>query len=142
MAYDAKYRKDGGPVDAFIASLDNPARRADAQAALALYREVTGFEPRMWGASIVGFGDGEFVYPSGTRSAVPLACFAPRKPHTTFYLHSRFEGAEALYARLGKYKKSGGCVHVTKLDNVDRAVLGEIVARSFAHMKENGPDVS
>jgi hypothetical protein len=132
MAYEAKYLQDGGPVDTFIASVDHPTRRADAEATLALYREVTGLEPRMWGTSIVGFGESVCTYPSGTRSPVPAACFSPRKACMVLYLGRDFDDAEALYARLGKHKTStGGCININKLADVDLSVLREIVARSF-----------
>lgn len=133
MAYEAKYLKDGGPVEAFIATVEHPTRRADAEAALALFGEVTGLKPRMWGASIVGYGDSVFIYPNGTRSPVPAAAFSPRKANMVFYLGDGFEGADELYARLGKHRMStGGCVYVNRLADVDLSVLREIVARSFA----------
>lgn len=132
MAYEAKYRTDGGPVDVFLNALPDPRRREDAQAAFALYSEVTGLAPRMWGASIVGFGDSVMVYPNGTRSPVPAACFSPRKAYMALYLGRSFEGADELYARLGKHKATaGGCVQVNKLADVDLDVLREIVTRSF-----------
>ena len=131
--YEAKYLKDGGPVDAFIGSVENPTRRADAETTLALYREVTGLEPRMWGSSIVGFGESVFRYPSGNKSPVPAACFSPRKQCMVLYLGRDFEDAEALYARLGKHSTSstGGCININKLVDVDLGVLREIVDRSF-----------
>jgi hypothetical protein len=133
MAYEAKYLQDGGPVDDFIASVENPKRRADAEATLSLYRDVTGLEPRMWGASIVGFGESVFLYPSGNKSPVPAACFSPRKACMVLYLGRDFEDAEALYARLGKHTTSstGGCININKLADVDLEVLREIVDRSF-----------
>lgn len=132
MAREAKYRTDGGPVEAFIAGLENPVRRADAEATLALYREVTGLEPKMWGPSIVGFGESVFIYESGTRSAVPAACFSPRKANMALYLGKSFVGAEDLYARLGKHKMGVSCVTVNKLADIDLGVLRQIVAASFA----------
>lgn len=134
MAYEAKYLQDGGPVDAFIASVENPTRRADAEATLALYREVTGLEPRMWGAAIVGFGESVFSYPNGKKSPVPAACFSPRKACMVLYLGRDFEDAEALYRKLGKHKTSttGGCININKLADVELSVLREIVGRSFA----------
>jgi hypothetical protein len=134
MAYEAKYRQDGGSVEAFIASVDNPTRRADAEAELMLYREVTGLEPRMWGASIVGFGESVFSYPNGTKSPVPAACFSPRKACMVLYLGRDFEDAEELYLQLGKHKTSstGGCININKFADVDLSILREIVARSFA----------
>jgi len=128
----AAYQTKTAGVDDFIAAIENPVRKADALATLALFKEVTGLEPVMWGPAIVGFGDSVFVYPSGTRSPVPAACFSPRKGGMALYLGDSFEGAAELYSKLGKYKMGVSCVTVNKLADVDPIVLREIVARSFA----------
>lgn len=129
---EAKYLTKTAGVDEFIAAVENPTRHADALATLSLYREVTGLEPLMWGPGIVGFGDSVFTYPNGTRSPVPAACFSPRKAGMALYLGNSFEGADELYAKLGKYKMGVSCVTVNKLADVDPAVLREILTRSFA----------
>ena len=94
-------------VDDFIAAIENPRRRADALVALAIYQEVTGLQPVMWGPSIIGFGSIHYVYESGREGDMPAAGFSPRKASMTFYVGGDSEGAEALYARLGKHKKVG-----------------------------------
>ncbi|MEI7933094.1 MAG: DUF1801 domain-containing protein [Alphaproteobacteria bacterium] len=142
MAEENKTRPTALSAQDFIAALESPKRRVDAQASLKLYEDATGYPPVMWGPSIIGFGKRHYRYETGREGDVPLACFSPRKPHMTYYLHSKFEDGADLYARLGKYKKSGGCVHINKLEDIDLAVLREIVARSFAHMKEKGLDLS
>jgi hypothetical protein len=63
---------------------------------------------------------------------MPAAGFSPRKANMTFYIDGRFKGAEELFARLGKHRKSVACLYVNKLDDVDLDVLREIVARDFA----------
>jgi hypothetical protein len=138
--YEAKTKPTPASVDDFIDSLDNPRRQADARAALALYREATGAEPVMWGPAIVGFGAYDFVYEdTGSRSRMPAACFSPRKANMALYLNHRFEGAEALYGRLGKYKKAVSCVSVNKLDDVDLDILREIVAQGFSRNMATNP---
>ena len=119
-------------VDDFIAAIENPRRRADAQAALAIYKQVTGLQPVMWGPSIIGFGSIHYAYESGREGDMPAAGFSPRKANMTFYVGDEFEGAEALYARLGKHKKSVACLYGNKLDDVDLDVLREIIARQYA----------
>lgn len=133
-----KTRPTSASVDDFIAAIDNPRRRADAQTALTIYKEVTGLLPVMWGPAIIGFGTQHYVYESGREGDMPAAGFSPRKANMTFYVGDRFEGAKALYARLGKYKKSVACLYINKLDDVDPEVLREIVARQFARARANG----
>ena len=45
----------GADVDAFLAGVADPRRRADAEAVCRLMAEVTGAAPEMWGSAIVGF---------------------------------------------------------------------------------------
>jgi hypothetical protein len=118
-------------VDAFIAAIENPRRRADALTALAIYKKVTGLSPVMWGPSIIGFGSLHYVYETGREGDMPTAAFSPRKAYMTFYVDNKFEGAEELYAKLGKHKKSVACLYINKLDDVDIDVLSEIIARQY-----------
>lgn len=127
-----KTKPTSASVDDFIAAIENPRRRADALVSLAIYKQVTGLEPVMWGPSIIGFGSLHYVYETGREGDMPGAGFSPRKAYLTFYVGDAFEGAEALYARLGKHKKTVACLYVNKLDDVDLDVLREIIARQFA----------
>jgi hypothetical protein len=118
-------------VDDFIANLENSRRRSDALTALKIYREVTGLSPVMWGPSIIGFGKLHYSYESGREGEMPAAGFSPRKANMTFYVGDEFEGAEELYSKLGKHKKSVACLYINKLDDVDIDVLQEIIARQY-----------
>ncbi|MFO7169646.1 MAG: DUF1801 domain-containing protein [Chloroflexota bacterium] len=127
-----KTRPTSASVDDFIAAIENPRRRADALAALEIYKEVTGLPPVMWGPSIIGFGSIHYVYESGREGDMPAAGFSPRKANMTFYVGDDFEGAAELYARLGKHKRSVACLYINKLDDVDLDALREIIARQYA----------
>ena len=129
-------------VDDFISAIEDPRRRADAQVALTLYKEVTGLPPVMWGPSIIGFGALHYVYDSGREGDMPAAGFSPRKANMTFYVGDSFEGAEALFSRLGKHKKSVACLYINKLDDVDLDVLREIIACEYAEFSTKGEDGS
>jgi hypothetical protein len=118
-------------VDAFIAAIENLRRRADALTALAIYKNVTGLSPVMWGPSIIGFGSLHYVYETGREGDMPAAAFSPRKAYMTFSVDNKFEGAEELYTKLGKHKKSVACLYINKLDDVDLDVLSEIIARQY-----------
>ena len=135
-----KTKPTSASVADFIAAIENPRRRADALVSLAIYKDVTGLQPVMWGPSIIGFGSTHYVYETGREGDMPMAGFSPRKANMTFYVGDDFEGAEALYARLGKHKKSVACLYVNKLDDVDLDVLREIIARQFAKDSQKGGD--
>ena len=125
-------KPDSASIDEFIAEIESSGRRADTLAVLKIFKEVTGFPPVIWGASIIGFGIHHYTYDSGRQGTVPAAGFSPRKPSMTFYVSDKFEGAETLYARLGKHEKSVACLYIDKLDDVDLQVLREIIARDYA----------
>jgi hypothetical protein len=139
-----KTKPTSASVDDFIAAIENPRRRADALVSLAIYKGVTGLQPVMWGPAIIGFGSYHYVYETGREGDMPAAAFSPRKANMTFYVGDDFEGAEALYAKLGKHKKSVACLYVNKLDDVDLDVLRQIIARQYQYdeVSQKGGDLS
>lgn len=118
-------------VDDFIANIENPRRRTDALTALRIYKEVTELPPVMWGSSIIGFGTLHYRYETGREGDMPAAAFSPRKTSMTFYVGDKFEGAQELYSKLGKHKKSVACLYINKLEDIDLDVLHEIIARQY-----------
>ena len=127
-----KTKPTSASVDEFIANLENTRRRTDALTALKIYKDVTELPPVMWGPSIIGFGSLHYVYETGREGDMPAAAFSPRKTCMTFYVDNKYEGAEKLYAKLGKHKKSVTCLYINKLDDVDLDVLYEIIAREYS----------
>ena len=126
----------------YIAALPDERRRSEAVAIDALFRRVTGLEPKMWGPSIIGYGSYDYTYDSGHSGTSCRAGFSPRKAALTLYVmgeagHSA-EGA-ALLARLGKHTASKGCLYIKKLTDVDLGVLEELVALSWASMNAAYP---
>ena len=122
------------PAD-FIAAVPHPVRRADGAALLALFAHVTSEPPRMWGPSIVGFGQYHYRYASGHEGDMARVGFSPRGGHQVLYVGG-FAEYDALLARLGKHKTSKACLYVNKLADVDMAVLEEIVRRSWDAAKD------
>lgn len=127
-----KTQPTSASVDDFIAGIENARRKADALVALKIYKEVTGLPPVIWCSSIIGFGTHRYKYESGREGTVPAAGFSPRKANMTFYVGDKFKGAKALFAKLGKHKKSVACLYINKLVDVDLEVLRDIVNRDYA----------
>ena len=132
---EPKTRPTDVPVADFIAAVDNPRRRADAEVMQALLSEMTGVAPVMWGPSIIGYDS--YKGPTGDW---PRIGFSPRKAQLVLYLMGDFDAREALIARLGKVSTKGGCLYINRLDAVDEGVLRELVAASLAHMRARYPD--
>ena len=127
-------------VDDFIASVENARRRNDALTALEIFKEVTGLPAVMWGPSIIGFGECSYKTDAGREGIMPAAGFSPRKTNMTLYVGDKFEGAKALYEKLGKYKKSVACLYINKFADVDLDVLREIVKRDYARTVNRARD--
>lgn len=134
MPAEPKTRPTDVPVADFIASIEHPTRRADAEWAAAMLQDVTGLPPVMWGPSIVGYGS--YRGPTGDW---PRIGFSPRKSQLVFYLMGRSDRREAQLARLGKHKTGGGCIYVNKLADVDLEVLRDLAATTWAAMARKYP---
>jgi len=98
-------------------------------------KAITGEEPKMWGASIIGFGDLHYKYASGREGDTFKCGFSPRKTKISLYLMGcDINQANEILSRLGKHKTGKGCLYINKLDDVNREVLRELIKVSY----ENG----
>lgn len=136
---DNKTKATSASVDAFIADIAHPVRRADAETLLAIMGEETGLEPRMWGPSIVGFGRYHYIYASGHEGDAFRIGFSPRKQNMVVYVMPGFASYQSLLQRLGKHKVGKSCLYINKLGDIDLNVLRELIAHAFAHMNEQYP---
>ena len=131
---ELKTQKSDNSVEAFLNSVEHEKRRTDAFKVLELMKEVTGEEPRMWGNSIVGFGDYHYKYESGREGDWFLTGFSPRKKSLTLYIMAGFAEYDELMANLGKYKTGKSCLYINKIEDVDLPTLKKLVKKSTEHM--------
>ena len=127
-----KTQKTDASVTDFLNSIPDERKRQDGFTLLALMSEITGLEPKMWGPSMVGFGDVHYKYASGREGDMFKVGFSPRKQNLTIYITDGFANYQELLAKLGKHKTSVSCLYVNKLADIDLTVLREMVSRSFA----------
>jgi len=126
-------------VSDFIAGIEDKQKRADCRELMKLMSGITGNRAKMWGASIVGYGKYHYKYESGREGDFFLTGFSPRKQALTLYIVSGFSINPELMEKLGKYKTGKSCLYVKKLDDIDRAVLAQLVEESVAYMREKYP---
>lgn len=131
MAQQNKTQPTQADVEAFLATVQPAQRQADARAICDLMARVSGYRPKMWGASIVGFGQYHYRYDSGREGDAPLVGFSPRKAALTLYVGASWQ-APALMARLGKFTTGKGCLYLKRLSDVDLGALEAVVADSLA----------
>jgi hypothetical protein len=127
---ELKTKPTDASVEAFLHSVPDQRKRQDSYAILQMMAEVTGESPKLWGSSIVGFGNYHYVYASGREGDWFLAGFSPRKQNLTLYIVDGLEPHAELLARLGKYKTGKGCLYINKLQDVDQEVLRSLIAAS------------
>jgi hypothetical protein len=133
-------------VETFIASVEPPARREEARVLDALFRKVTGETPRMWGPTIIGYGEYRTVYESGRSVHWMRSGFSPRKAKHSLYFMGGYcdpvtgSGRDDKLKRLGKHATGKSCLYVNKLADIDLSVLEEIIAADWQAMRQLFPD--
>jgi hypothetical protein len=125
-----KTTRNNNSVRAFIDAIEDESKRKDCRAITKLMATATGEAPRMWGTSIVGFGTHHYTYADGKPGEICKVGFSPRARSFSFYL-PKYPEHVSLVKKLGKYKYSGGCLHVTRLADVDTEVLALMVKSAY-----------
>lgn len=117
-------------VEDFFEAATPEKRRIDGRELDRIFREATGEEPVMWGPSIVGYGSYTYISPANARTTGiwPKTGFSPRKAQLSIYGLKDLPQGAALLPQLGKYTEGAGCVYVKKLEDIDLAVLRELIA--------------
>lgn len=133
---ELKTKVSNASVTDFLNSIDNEQKRKDSFEILNIMKQLTKEEPKMWVATIVGFGSYHYKGASGREGDWMLTGFSPRKQNLTLYLMGGFDVEKDLLKKLGKYKTSVGCLYIKKLDDVDKKVLKELVTESVKKMKQ------
>ena len=122
-------------VTTFLNAIADETKRKDCFAIAELMKKQSGFDAKMWGPAIVGFGAYHYKYDSGREGDAPLVAFSPRKNEISLYLSSGFEKRDELLKKFGKHKSAKGCVYIKKLEDVDTEVLKKMVTNSVKHVK-------
>ena len=123
----------------FLAAVEHPTRKADGETLDALYRKVTGWTPRMWGPTIIGYGSYDYVYDSGHSGTSLAAGFSPRKGNLSLYIMPGYADFGDILDRLGKHKMGKACLYINKLADVDVDVLAELIQAGLDRLAEMYP---
>ncbi len=120
-------------VDEFLSTVSDK-RQQESRVLIDMMRDISGCEPAMWGASIIGFGTYHYVYESGREGDMGAIGFSPRKASLTIYISDGFDAYADELSRLGKHKTSVSCLYINTLADVDLSALREIVTRSYQQL--------
>lgn len=122
-------------VTDFINSIPDETKKTDCFALIEIMKEQSGFEPKLWGPGIVGFGSYHYKYESGREGEAPLVAFSPRKSEISLYLSSSFENREELLLQFGKHKSAKACIYVKKLNDINLDILKKMISLSIKQVK-------
>jgi hypothetical protein len=135
MAYAQKTKAEPQTVDQFLAGITPPARQAEALRLVTLFSDVTGYSPRVYTGSMVGFGRYDYTYGSGHSGTAFATGFAPRKADLSIYVLSGHKGQPALLQRLGKHRAGKACLYLRHLSDADEGVLRDLIAAGLADLR-------
>ncbi|MBM7551167.1 DUF1801 domain-containing protein [Thalassobacillus pellis] len=137
--YELKTKENDRDVLEFIENVENPKKREDAYKLLDIFTDTTGYEAKMWGPSIIGFGSYHYKYESGHEGDAPLVGFSPRKANFSLYFATGDPEREKLLNQLGKHKSGKACVYINKLADVDVEIIKALIRQSVTFLQETYP---
>jgi len=121
-------------LDSYV---DNEQKKTDSLQLIELMQEWSDSEPKMWGPSIIGFGNYHYKYASGHEGDAPVIGFSPRKAAFSLYVYSDTEKSKLLLPDLGKFKMSKACIYIKKLSDIDVSILKELCMESIQYISEH-----
>ena len=121
-------------VQDFLRQVEPERRRADGLRLNEIFQQVTGYAPRMWGPSIVGYGEYHYTYDSGREGDFLATGFSPRKANLSIYIMPGYADFGPILDRLGKHKMGKSCLYINKLADVDEDVLAELIRAGLADL--------
>lgn len=136
---EIKTKQTDQSVEALLNGIKVDKKRQDSFAILELMKQVTGKEPKMWGDSLVGFGNYHYKYASGREGDWFLVGFSPRKQNLALYIMSGFTDYDDLLNKLGKYKTGKACLYINKLEDIDLQTLEVLVRLSVEYIVRTNP---
>ena len=126
-------------VQDFLNSVKDEQKREDSFKILDMMQEISGYEPKMWGTSIIGFGSYHYKYDSGREGDMCRIGFSPRAQSLTLYMITGYSESSDDLARLGKHKTGKSCLYIKWLSDVDEDVLRDMIQKDLDKMAEKYP---
>ena len=126
-------------VEAFIDAVETAGRREDARLLDTVFREETGFAPRMWGPSIIGYGVYHYIYKSGREGDFLATGFSPRKANMTVYIMPGYTDFSGILADVAPHKLGKSCLYLGRLDKIDLGVLRRLIRAGLRDLARTWP---
>ncbi len=121
-------------IDTFV---ESDQKKADSYRLIELMSAWSGFEPKMWGPTIIGFGSYHYKYKSGHEGDAPMIAFSPRKIEFSLYVYSETEDSKRLLNDFGKFKMGKSCIYMKRLSDINISILEKLCMDSIAYVNEH-----
>ncbi|WP_342045429.1 DUF1801 domain-containing protein [Bacillus sp. OTU530] len=138
--YELKTKETDSSVIEFIENIEGLKKRQDAYTLLDIFTETTGYEAKMWGPSIIGFGAYHYKYESGHEGDAPLVGFSPRKAKISLYFAPGDTKREEWLKDFGKHTTGKACVYINKVADIDVNILKALIIQSVKFLRETYSD--
>ena len=134
---ELKTKQNNADVSEFINSFaDSEQKRIDSFELIKLMQDFTGFEPKMWGPSIIGFGSYHYKSERSRQEGDwPLVGFSPRKAAISLYVYTGAKEHEQLLDGLGKYKMGKACIYIKKLSDINQDALKKLMKVTIEYLQ-------
>ena len=134
---ELKTKQNDADVSEFINSFaDTDQKRTDSFELIKLMQDITGFEPKMWGPSIIGFGSYHYKSERSRQEGDwPLVGFSPRKAAISLYVYTGAKEHEQLLDGLGKYKMGKACIYIKKLADINQDALRKLMRVTIEYLQ-------
>ena len=137
MAEIKTKKTDASVVEFINAFADTEQKKKDSFELLKLMQDFTGFEPKMWGSTMIGFGSYHYKSDRSTQQGDwPLVGFSPRKAAISLYVYTGSDDHAHLLENLGKFKMGKACLYIKKLSDINPDQLKVIMGETIKHLKE------
>ncbi len=137
---ELKTKKNDADVVDFIHSFaDSEQKRADSLEILALMQDTSGYGPKMWGSSIIGFGSYHYKSERSRQEGDWfLVGFSPRKAAISLYVYSGGAGQDDLLKELGRFKMGKACIYIKRLSDINQEILKKMIKTTIDHLQSRG----
>ncbi len=137
---ELKTKENNASAKQFLNTVEDETKRKDSFAIAEMMKKATNEEAKMWGTSIVGFGNYHYKYSSGHEGDMCIVGFSPRKQNISLYLCGALDKMKGLLEKLGNHKTGVGCLYIKRLSDIDQKILEQIIKESIAGIKSRLPE--
>lgn len=137
MAKNKTTQTEVDVIDFINSYVDNEQKKIDSHKLIELMEQWSGFPPRMWGPTIIGFGRYHYTYASGHEGDAPLLGFSPRKAQFSLYIYSKTKKSDELLNDFGKFKMGKACIYIKKLTDIDISILEKLCMETISYLNEH-----